>query len=74
MDFWRRAARTSRLLQVRNEVIREKNGETQTILERMENSMLKWYGHVECMQDNRWPKRKMAWSPGERRRGRSDVE
>jgi len=26
MDFWRRAARTSRLLQGRNKVIREKNG------------------------------------------------
>jgi hypothetical protein len=24
MDFWRRAARTSRILKVRNEVIREK--------------------------------------------------
>ena len=28
---------------------------TQTILERLEN-MLKWYGHVVCMEDNRWAK------------------
>jgi hypothetical protein len=74
MDFWRRAAKTSRILQIRNEVIREKNGEKQIILERMENSMLKWYGHVVCMEDNRWPKRIMTWSPGGRRRERSDVE
>jgi hypothetical protein len=23
----------------------------------MENNMLKWYGYVLCMEDNRWPKR-----------------
>lgn len=28
---------------------------TQTILERLEN-MLKWYGHVVCMEDNSWEK------------------
>jgi hypothetical protein len=32
------AARTSRILNVRNEVIREEMGVTQTILERMENT------------------------------------
>jgi hypothetical protein len=40
MDIWRRAARTFRLLKVRNE-LEEKMGVTQTILERLEN-MLKW--------------------------------
>jgi hypothetical protein len=29
MDFWRRAARTSRILKVRNEVITDKMGVTQ---------------------------------------------
>jgi len=48
MDFWRRAAGTSRLLKVRNEGIREKVGI-------MENSMLKWYGHTVHMEDKRWP-------------------
>jgi hypothetical protein len=42
MDFWRGAARTSKISIVRNEVIRDKMGVTQTILERMENNMLKW--------------------------------
>jgi hypothetical protein len=42
MDFKRRGARTSRLLTVRNEVIRENMGATQTILEKMENNMLQW--------------------------------
>jgi hypothetical protein len=27
-----------------------------TILETMENSVLKWYGHVVRMKENRWPK------------------
>jgi hypothetical protein len=56
MDFWRRAARTSRILKVWNEVIREKTAVTQTILERIENNMLKWYGHVLRMEQHRWPK------------------
>jgi hypothetical protein len=74
MDFWRRVARTSRLLKLKNEAIRKKMGVTQIILERMENNMLKWYGHVVCMEVNRWSKR-MTWSPeGRRRRGRSEVK
>jgi hypothetical protein len=41
MDLWKRAARTSILLKVRNGVFREKMGVTQTFLERMGNNMLK---------------------------------
>jgi hypothetical protein len=43
-----RAARTSRILRVkvRNEVIREDMEVTQSVLERMEYNVLKWYGHV----------------------------
>jgi hypothetical protein len=48
---------------------------TQTILERLDKNMLKWYGHVVRMEDNRWPKRIMTWSPEERRRrGRPEVK
>jgi hypothetical protein len=50
--FWRRASRISRILKVRNEVIRDGVGVTQTILERMENNVLKLYGHVLRMEDN----------------------
>jgi hypothetical protein len=45
-----------------------------TILERMENNMLKWYGHVLRMEDNGWPKRIMTWSPEGRRRGRPEMK
>jgi hypothetical protein len=30
--------------------------------------MLKWYGHVLCMEDNRWSKLIITWSPEGRRR------
>ena len=63
MDFWRRAARTSRLLKIRNEVIREKVGVAQTILERIKNNALKWYGNVVHMEDKRRPKQIMTLSP-----------
>ena len=57
-----------------DEVIAEKMGLTQTMLERMEN-MLKWYAHVVSMADNRWHKRILTWPPGEtRRRGRTDTK
>jgi len=41
----------------------------------MENKMLKRYGHVTRMEDNRWPERIMTWSPeGSRRRGRPEAK
>jgi hypothetical protein len=49
-------------------------GVTQTILKKMENTMLKWYGHVLCTEDNRWPKRIMTWLPEGRRRRRSEMK
>jgi hypothetical protein len=62
-----RAARTSRILKVRNEL--EKNGSnTNNFGEKMENNMLKWYGHALRMEDNGWPKRIMTWSQEGRRK------
>jgi hypothetical protein len=45
-------------------------------LVRLENNMLKLYGNIVCMEDNRWPKRIMTWSPEGRRqrRGRPEVK
>jgi hypothetical protein len=42
----------------------------------MENNMLKWHGHIKLrMEDNRWPKRKMTWSPeGRRKRARPELK
>jgi hypothetical protein len=41
-------------------------GVIQTILERHENNMLKWSGHVVRMEGNRWPRRIMTWLSEER--------
>jgi len=50
-------------------------GVTETILDRMENNMLKWYGHVVRMEDNRWSRQIVTWSPGGRKwRRRPEVE
>jgi len=67
-DFWRRDARTSGLLKVRNEVSKKSVGNK--VLKGLENSTLKWYGHVVCMEDNRWTK----GSPGGKRQGRPEVK
>ena len=40
----------------------------------VENNMLKWYVHVLCMGDNRWPKRILTWSLEGRRRGRPKIK
>jgi hypothetical protein len=51
----------------------EKIRVTQRILERLKNNVLKFYEHVICMEDSRWPKRLMTWSLGGRR-GRRQPE
>jgi len=60
INFCRSAARTSKITGVRNPV-REKIGITKTILERMENNMLKWHGRALQMGDNTWPERIVTW-------------
>jgi hypothetical protein len=54
--------------------MREKTRVTQTILERLDNYMLKLRGRVVRMEDNRWPNGITTWSPERRlRRGRPEV-
>jgi len=65
--FWRGAARTFKMLKVRNKDTKEKISVTHTDLERIEYNMLKCYGHILHVGDNRWPKRILTWSPEGRR-------
>lgn len=55
IDFWRKAAWTSRLLKVGKEEITEKTEAAQTLLERTGHNTLKLYGHIARMGDSRWP-------------------
>jgi hypothetical protein len=41
-----RSCKDLQTIKVRNEVTRKKMGVRQSVLERIENNMLKWYGHV----------------------------
>jgi hypothetical protein len=45
----------------------------QTILGRMQNNMLQWYGHV-MLGDNIWPKHILTWALEEKRRQRPEMK
>jgi hypothetical protein len=45
---------------------KKKNG-SNTVLERMENNMSKWYGSVLCVGENRWPKQMLICCPKEKK-------
>ncbi|XP_030751261.1 uncharacterized protein LOC115878795 [Sitophilus oryzae] len=71
MYYLRRSARVSKLDRVRNVEIRAKMDATQTIVDRVEQRGLKWFGHLLRMEHQRWPYRIYSWStPGKRKRGR----
>jgi hypothetical protein len=66
MDFWRRPGRTFRILKEGHEVIREGVRVPQAVMERMENSMLKWHVLVLELAGNCWPKWLVTWWPERR--------
>ena len=71
MDFWRRSAGISRLDHIRNDDIRRTMGTEETIIDTIERKRLAWYGHLERMNEDRWPKKVWRWiPPGRRKRGR----
>ena len=70
MDFWRRSARISWTDKIRNTIIKQKMNVTRSLLEDIKTKQLKWYGHVQRMEEGRLPKKAMKWSlPGRRKRG-----
>ena len=69
MDFWRRSARISRKDKIRNNIIKQKMNVTRSLLEDIKTKQLKWYGHVQRMEEGRLPKKVMKWSPPGRRKG-----
>ena len=68
MDFLRGLARCSRLEEIRNNVIREKNIVKIPVLDYIRYKQLNWCGHVQRMDHRRI----IEWCPpGRRRKGRS---
>src|SRR5215510_2607107 len=71
MDFWRRSCGVSRLEHVRNGEIRRRTQRNKDILDTINMKRLIWYGHVQRMPEDRWPKRMLDCVPNRRRkRGR----
>ena len=57
MDFWRRSARISRKDKIRNTIIKQKMNVTRSLLDDIKTKQLKWYGHVQRMEQGRLPKK-----------------
>ena len=57
MDFWRGACGVSRLEHVRNDEIRRRVHRNKDIMDTINMKRLIWYGHVQRMTEERWPKR-----------------
>ena len=60
----------TRLDRIRNTVVR-KGLEVDSILDYIEKTQLRWYGHVKRLDDSRYPKKYLEWKPmGKRPVGR----
>ena len=57
---------TTRRDKIRNDVIREKL-QVESVLNYVEKRQLIWYGHLQRMEDNRYPKKFYGWKPGGKR-------
>jgi hypothetical protein len=57
MDFWRRSTRISRKDKIRNAVIKQKMKVTSPLLDDIKTKQLRWYGHVQRMEEGRLLKR-----------------
>ncbi|KAJ9597606.1 hypothetical protein L9F63_011551, partial [Diploptera punctata] len=56
MDGLRRSMRISRLQHIRNAYIRQEMDAQETVIDRITKSALPWYGHVQRMSEDQWPK------------------
>ena len=71
MDALRRSMRRSRLERLRNDFIRHEMNALETVIDRVQQKQMIWYGHLNRMPDERWPKQLFQWVPLERnKRGR----
>jgi len=63
MDFWRRSARLSKKDKIRNTIIKQKMNITRSLLDDINTKQLKWYGHVQRIEEGRLQKQAMKWNP-----------
>jgi hypothetical protein len=61
----------SRLEHISNQKIRTRMNAEESIIGRIKNKGLSWFGHVLRMEEERWPKQLYQWKPPrKRKRGR----
>lgn len=71
MMYWRRSCGLTILDRVPNIEIKRKMDVDKTIIDNIETKRLRWYGHVQRMEEDRWPQKILKWKPPQRRkRGR----
>ena len=70
IDFWRHSARISRKDRIRNTIIKQKMNVTRSLLEHIKIQQLKWYGHVQRMEEGRLPKRSNEMEPTRKKKTR----
>ena len=51
MGFWRRSARISRKVKVRNAIIKQKMYVARYLLDDIKTKQLQWFGHVQRMEE-----------------------
>jgi hypothetical protein len=59
MDFWRRSARLSRKDKIRNAIIKQKIKVKSSLLDDINTKQMKWFEHVQRMDEGRLPKQVM---------------
>jgi len=67
MDALRRSSRISRKERIKIVTIRQQIGLEETIVKKIEQSQLTWYGHVQSMAERRLPKIALKWMPKHKR-------
>jgi len=55
MGWRRRILGVSTLQRLRNESIRSKLGQDETLCSKIQNKRLRWFGHMEIMEEHRLP-------------------
>ena len=70
MEFWRRSARISRKDKIRNTIIKQKMNVARSLLDDIKTQQLKWYGHVQRMEEGRLPKKSYEMEPTRKKKTR----
>jgi len=59
---------------LRNDEIRRRVHRNKDIMDTINMKRLIWYGHVQRMTEERWPKRMLVWVPNRRKKGEDPDE